>query len=255
MEERKKVSFDLLGRKINYLMSRSDGEEEVFVEDAKKYSNFISKILKPNSIVIDIGARDGDSLIPLFGILNKKCTIVAFEPNDSESIYIEKNLELNGFNYDNFIIVKKALGPQDGKLDFVVDIKGRNGGLKNNNTKIGRWDEEIQVNSTTFESLPQSIKNVILEADFIKSDTEGSDLEVLRQLSKTIDRSRPYIQIEWWPFTEKDIADFCNIKKYIPFDFSNMQFRYSIDLNQRCHDLFLVPNEKVECFLNRLNSK
>jgi hypothetical protein len=106
----------------------------------------------------------------------------------------------------------------------------------------------------------------MLKASFIKVDTEGSDIIVLKELLPVINKTRPFIFFEWYPGTEKEFFSFVNENKYnfvdiheeiicMSPDMKTINKGYNVPLkmlstisasNTRvfCKDLFLVPFEK-----------
>jgi len=150
-------------------------------------------------------------------------------------------------DYNNF-----AIGEKTELRDFVWDTKARNGGFKTEQinkpgASICTWDKEFQVQSFCWNDLKGELKDKMMEASYIKTDTEGCDVEVLNELLPIIKKTRPFITMEWWPFTEKKIQDFVNANKYVVVHPELRQIMYGLDLrNGYCHDLFLIPSEKIK---------
>ena len=67
----KKATVRLKGAKrdIYYLTPNKDGSVKNFTAHCQKTYDLLKLFLEPNATVIDVGARDGDSLIPLLPIL------------------------------------------------------------------------------------------------------------------------------------------------------------------------------------------
>ena len=252
MREKKTIRLQGTEKDLYYLNPSEDGTEAKFTKHCQKTYDFLKLFIRPNATVIDIGARDGDSLLPLLAILEEGSRIIAFEPEKTEFDFLVQNLDMintlkGQVDYNNF-----AIGKKTELRDFVWDTKTRNGGFKTEQiNKPGasncKWDKEFQVQSFCWNDLEETLKNKMLEASYIKVDTEGSDIEALTELLPVIKKTRPFILTEWWPFTEKEITEFVNANKYAVIDPEHKKIMSKLDLkNGYCRDLFLVPLEKLK---------
>ena len=252
MREKKTIRIQGAEKDLYYLTANKEGSTEKFTEYCQKTYDFLKLFIRPNATVIDIGARDGDSLIPLLAILEEGSRIIAFEPEKTEFDFLVQNLDMintlkGQVDYNNF-----AIGKKTELRDFVWDTKARNGGFKTEQiNKPGasncNWDKEFQIQSFCWEDLEETLKDKMTKASYIKVDTEGSDIEVLNELLPIINKTRPFITTEWWPFTEKEIAEFVATNKYVCVDPKHKAIINKLDLrNGYCRDLFLIPSEKLK---------
>jgi FkbM family methyltransferase len=158
--------------------------------------NFLKKIVKKNSNVIDIGANIGRYSFMLQRIISSKNICYSFEPNPriffimNSLIYLLNinNISLLNFaisnkesvvNFKNIFSVKKLY---DTRRDWYFDF--------NTESRIVKSNKFIKVNSTTIDRF--FFKNI----SFIKIDTEGNDYKVLLNCKETIKTSLPNILIE-----------------------------------------------------------
>jgi FkbM family methyltransferase len=182
---------------------------------------------------VDIGARNGDSIRELVPSKDRIKSIVCFEPNPEEFKKLEIVSKENGLESS---LNQFAISKESGTLDFVWDEKERNGGLKNEISLSQNWDSEKKFKCLCWEDFSDDLKMKLSKANFIKVDTEGSDIEALMQLNEIIKKNHPTIMTEWFPNTEEKIKEFCN------------EFSYSVvDPETRkaptkwCHNLILMP--------------
>lgn len=97
--------------------------------------NFLNTSSVENNVYLDIGACVGELSFPFADMFK---TIYSFEPNtEAIKIFNEKN------NYDNVILINKALGDSDGEVMF-----GGFGGLKRYNQSGVRRNDNINEMNT-----------------------------------------------------------------------------------------------------------
>lgn len=234
--------------------------------------SFLSKIIEPNATVIDVGARDGDSLLPILPILKEDYHIIAFEPIEKEFNKLVKTLTEYNIPENQFTCNQFAIDSETREADFLYDTEDRNGGIKDKLDSVSKiafkntgfvtqsqWNQEFTVQCFCWKDLKEDLKNKMMKASFIKVDTEGSDIVVLKELLPVIKKSRPFILFEWYPGTEKEFMSFLeenllvgiNVPRQVPFFSSDMKtvlMGYEIPLGKLNYrrDLFVVPLEKYE---------
>lgn len=167
-------------------------------ENDFKYLKFYFKNKK--IYIIDVGASDGISVIFFLKILNIK-KIFCYEPH---SIYVEKLKQLKNFhkikifNYglSNKSLKKKVFYPVFKFFFFKMPLLSYTFYSKKNLENQLRLDfkqklliENSNINLKKFKLLNQKI-------DFIKIDTNGHELSVIKTLLSQINRDKPLIIIE-----------------------------------------------------------
>ena len=121
-----------------------------------KELNNISKLIKPNSVVLDIGAQTGNMAVA-YSLFAKN--VIAFEPNPATYEVLEKNSTLNPITPYNF-----AISTKEGTCEFHYSDPGLcNGGY------ASVLDKGVGV---TGHSLPLDIYMVNV-VDFILSNNSA----------------------------------------------------------------------------------
>lgn len=127
------------------------------------------------SVVVDIGAHIGTFAVPIARVAGDT---IAFEPSHEASTLLLKNATENNARIR---VVNKALGSTVGSGTLVIR-KASNAGA---NTLVPGGDIPV----TTLD-------DEVRDADFIKMDVEGMEVEVLRGGIRLIERARPIVLFE-----------------------------------------------------------
>lgn len=180
-----------------------------------RYEKF-SKIIDPNSVVLDIGASSGVFTF-LFAACAKK--VIAFEPNPT----IYQNLLLNmSYNrkFNNILPYQLACTKETKKYVFnYTDPKlygdGSNGGLLDtltDKTFKKFHDTQIEVDGVNVaDFLNTTHKSDVDDIKFIKIDAEGYDKEILKTLSPIIEKNHPLLMVEAFKLlSPEEIKDYYN---------------------------------------------
>jgi len=172
--------------------------------------------LKEGDWVVDAGANVG-----MFSILAAKKVgdegkVFAFEPILETQKLLKRNIELNGIK--NIEIVPFALGDKKGELNFSMYPKSLE-------CSSGFFDNEGGVEKVKQISLDEFIEeNNISKVDFIKSDVEGMERNLLIGAEATIKKFKPRLAICTYhrpddpEILEKMIKDFSPEYKIIKDD-------------------------------------
>ncbi len=190
-----KVNLEVNDKKINYYrwLHPFQGNWELDALFNKKELDNTSKLIKPNSIVLDIGAQTGNMAVA-YSLFAKN--VIAFEPNPATFEILEKNSTLNSITPYNFAISK-----EEGECEFHYSDPGLcNGGYASIlDNGIGTTGHSLpldiyKVNIVNFlkKYHPNDFNNI----SFIKIDAEGHDKEILPTLKEIIDINKPIIQTE-----------------------------------------------------------
>lgn len=154
-------------------------ENKIEFRRKRFYSNF----LKAGDIYFDVGANEGNRILP---ILNMGIKIIAIEPQ-AELI---NNLKEKFGNH--ITIVPKGLGATEDKkiMHISVDHVFSSFSKKwiSSTKESGRlakieWNEKREIEMTTLDNLIDQYG----VPNFVKIDVEGYELDVLKGLSKPID--------------------------------------------------------------------
>jgi len=149
-----KLSF---GSRVEFLHSI----HEIFIDEIYK-----QKFDKEDPYIIDCGANIGLSII----YMKKLCPnskIIAFEPDDTNYSYLEKNVQ--SFGFSSVKIFKEAIWIENTFLNFQSE-----GSLA---SRIGGEDSKsIKVKATRLHDL------IDRPVDFLKIDIEGAEYKVLMDI-------------------------------------------------------------------------
>lgn len=207
-----------------------------FIEFINKVSNFIPE----GSDVIDIGAFDGDTSIPLSLAAGPNGKCINFECGPAWNklqINTAINPFLNNLNYNYAASNKNDI--------TVFNYSNSVGGPKYKTDYIGSYPQKRLVNEIDISQLLDKLN--LKNLNFIKTDTEGFDVQILFFLEKQIDKFRPVIHIEWFPTTENELINFLINKNYFSVDYFNFK-KFEILPNYWVQDLFLIPKEKNQIY-------
>jgi FkbM family methyltransferase len=172
--------------------------------------------IKPGMTCIDIGGHSGDSAIPM--MVKCRSTVLTVEPNPVILPYLHFNCDINK-HLGRFVVATEAVTNKTAdNLKFGDHQNGMcNGGI------IGEtWDDETlrKVNAMTGDTITVSgmtledMCNKYLTAKeisrigFIKTDTEGHDIEIIRSSRDILVKYKPVLFTEWFfAYSDKDTAE------------------------------------------------
>ena len=105
--------------------------------------------------------------------------------------------------------------------------------------------------------------NVEFKVDFIKIDTEGGEIDILKGSNNLVTRDLPIISVEYGPggydaygYDPDTLFTWARSHDYWIFDLFGHQFR-SIEQWNKCvaqyyWDYLLIPNQKISCLSDRI---
>jgi FkbM family methyltransferase len=157
-------------------------------------------------LAVDIGAYLG-----IYSILAAKLgcpRVLAFEPNSSNFVQLQKNLLLNNLG-DSVESHRVAVGAESKTVSMITP-----GGRPNSSgsqisdsptgRELGSWEIESDVDMVTLDSL---LDDETARISVIKIDAEGYELFVLQGATKTLKSQGPSILIELLNEEKKSEAD------------------------------------------------
>lgn len=145
-------------------------------------------LVKPDDTVIDIGANHGMFTLAAVKAVGPRGRVIAFEPNPVCFKTMTDNLELNGIK--NVVAHQCGLADKEAALTLTVPKVNDGQGT------LVPWDRNLPFD--THQVQVEVGDNILRDVSprLIKIDTEGFEVNVLRGLSNTIERSHPYIITE-----------------------------------------------------------
>ena len=156
------------------------------------------EILKEGDFCIDIGAHSGDSTLPMALAVNKSGCVLALEPNPYVYHVLEKNARTN-HHIVNIRTMMAAVAAEEGFLEFEYSDSGFCNGGRHEGISALRHGHafKLEVYCVDIEKeLREDFSDLLPRLKFIKVDTEGYDLYVLRSMEKIIKEYRPIIKAE-----------------------------------------------------------
>lgn len=192
------------------------------------------QLIKPGSAAIDVGTHSGDTTIPM-GLFaydkdrNTKGRIIGIEPNPELHPLIEACYALNTHVAD-FFLQKCAVTSRDLDEIELADHGNSNcnGGIIGTYSDVLRKDLENKAGvryksqGKTLRTIAKEYSNIINPRDiqFIKTDCEGYDKEIIRSSKEILQEIKPALFVEWFDwFSPEDSADlFAAIEEagYVP---------------------------------------
>ncbi|WP_148294339.1 FkbM family methyltransferase [Azospirillum sp. B506] len=223
----------------------------------KSYRRF----LKRGDIIIDVGAHSGRHSQHFVDIVGESGRVIAFEPLDYFwRITSEKLKPYSWFECHNV-----ALSNYNGVSEFTV-ARGtpEESGLKRKEYIYPeRADpEQVQVDVRCLDNYTTNLEGV----SYIKIDIEGGEIDCIKGGIDSIKKFRPILSIEygWNGYSRYGYkkSDIFNISKSIGYSITdifsihipNIDEWESICDHVAYWDFFMVPNEKLKEFCQKLES-
>ena|SRR3990167_5269170 len=180
-------------------------------------AELIKRYVKPNTIVIDVGAHIGTHTMMLSRCVQNEGVVIAFEPQAKLCRELSMNLQLN--QCANVIPIHCALGTHSGVV-YLEPVRPNNEGYRCITSK--RPTEQVAlVMLDAFQLTPVSC---------IKIDAESYELEVLKGAYHTIMNNKPVIIIEIGGGWSREQEENINPKQYLKdvMDLLENVFNYRI---------------------------
>ena len=215
---------------------------------------YLSKLIKLNSVAIDIGAHTGNMSVGYSLFADK---VIAFEPNPATFEVLEKNSKLN----PKIVPYNLGCSDEEGEIEFHYSDPGFNNGGYATKTDFGIG---VTGHSTPIEVYCVNVDNLIKELhsddynniSYIKIDCEGHDKSILPTLKNIIEVNRPIIQTEIYDgLTDREkmeLIDTIDSLNYECYNFSsadddidNLGDRITTD---SVGDLSLISGHNLICF-------
>jgi FkbM family methyltransferase len=193
--------------------------------------DFFKSIIRKDSLVIDIGANTGDLTVPIALATGNKGMVLALDPNTQVFAVLAANAKLNK-DKTNIVPLQFAATETDGEFYFASsEATFSNGGLINdtNDSAHGKFKLKDKVRGMHLETyLRKHFAEWIPNISFIKVDTEGNDLSVLKTVENIIADYKPSVVAEIFPTLTKqerdDMFHFFSEKGYTIYDLSHLDF-------------------------------
>lgn len=205
------LEYNLIESKENiHIVPRSEKIGHTWSNGNVWEKHLINKFynLLPNDeffVVFDLGAQTG-----CFSLMSKffpNSSWYSFEPIKEAAEVLKENLSLN--NISNVEVYQKAVMDYSGKIILNMPDMG-NWGLSTIGSDVLRFDNVNEKREIECMTLDDFVKEKqIKKVHFMKLDTEGAELYILKGCKETILRDHPIILME---YNETNMKQ-CGVKK------------------------------------------
>lgn len=160
--------------------------------------NFYRTYVRHGDFIIDIGANEGDTTVPMAIAAGKEGLTLALEPNPHVFKVLEANAKLNP-GFTRIVPLNFAATAYDGEFTFGSgDPSYGNGGIvgfTHNQSRNVRY--QFQVTGKNLEDyLRKNFADKLPRLTLIKVDAEGYDKEILKTLKGVITEFKPTLITE-----------------------------------------------------------
>lgn len=146
----------------------------------------VRRLVRTGDVALDVGAHAGHYSILLASLVGGGGRVIAFEPAPTNIQTLRQNLQLNEIERITDAL-QVAVGDEVGEVEFFTD--GGTGGTEFSMfaQRHGKGGAAFRVASTTLDTVLH--ERGVEVVHFMKIDTEGAELAVLRGAEQTIRRS------------------------------------------------------------------
>ncbi|MGA3263661.1 MAG: FkbM family methyltransferase [Terracidiphilus sp.] len=184
-----------------------------------KETPYFKSLLKPHSVVFDVGANVGYYSLTAAPLVGFEGRIYAFEPATRQFGRLKENASRNGFR--QILPYKLALSDKAGEAVLHLENVFNTGSASLRAAGIKNISAEM-VTCTTLDEFVES--QALDRLDVIKIDVEGYELAVLNGGRKTLERFHPVLLVEVKEhhqrlagFSRKELFDWLIARNYLPF--------------------------------------
>lgn len=186
-------------------------------------TRYFKSLLKPCSVVFDIGANVGYYSLIAAPLVGSGGRIYAFEPVSQQFGRLKDNALRNGFC--QILPYKLALSDKTGEALIHLEDEFNTGSASLRPAKIQNALDEI-VACATLDDFVES--QALDRLDVIKIDVEGYESAVLKGGHKTLEAFRPALLVEVKEilqrsagFSRQELFDWLCARNYLPFRISS----------------------------------
>jgi FkbM family methyltransferase len=181
---------------VKYIITNFSGSklacidsESIWIVLSPDSENWIWSYLRlgKGDVFVDVGAHVGKYTVSIAKVVGEKGLVIAIEPHPENYKILMENVRLNGLK--NVIGLNIAAWSEECKLKlFIAGMHGRHSIKKD--FGLGSLSVKARPLDDVFDEL------VLKRCNYIKIDVEGSELEVLKGLVKTLKKYSPTVIVE-----------------------------------------------------------
>lgn len=165
-----------------------------------KETAWFGRIVKPGDTVVDIGANVGHYTLIGSKLVGEKGRVFAFEPDPVSFALLERNVRLNGLT--NVVLEQKAVSSEPGSIRLYIAADNKGDHRIYQPTGEGR--QYVDVEAVTLDDYFAEDSRGI---DFVKIDTQGAEVVILRGMKRILRDSRElHMAVEYWPWGLSDFG-------------------------------------------------
>lgn len=211
----------------------------------------MKRLVNLGDVGMDVGANIGTHALIMGKLVGNRGKVFAFDPNPESQRRLKENIDLNKFS--NVRVLTFALSEKSGKMNLWAagdKMLDRGTASLYDLPKLTKSVSEVQVKN--MDEFVQSEN--LSRLNFIKIDTRGSDLPIIRGAAFSIDKFRPYIIFEYnkenWEHSNsgwEEAKSFFETRDYILYLVS----KNGVSLIQNktdektSYNIVAVPKEKI----------
>lgn len=164
--------------------------KEIFLENV--YEKFYN--LKPNDVVVDVGANIGAFAIKAALEVAPSGHVFAVEPASSNFHLLERNIRRNSLE-ESCTAMHCAFGNSASTGKLHIYTRGASNSLVNR-PESERLLKSLRTEDVQIDTLDDVLFHKLTRLDFLKIDVEGFELEVLKGAENTLSKFHPKIALE-----------------------------------------------------------
>jgi FkbM family methyltransferase len=214
------------------------------------------RFLKRGDVVMDVGAHTGTHAVNFLNAVGPEGNVLAFEPLPDVHLELRRGLAASHPNLRTFEL---ALSSAPSNTASFVRAEGS---LSESGLKQREYNDPKSVSPSDISVKVETIDRVVSQVGlsklaYIKMDIEGGELDAIAGGTKTIERFRPIISVEYggqaygaYGHVEDSLFEVASKLRYRVFD----PFMQDIGAKEvwdkaksrYCWDYFLVPLERMD---------
>ena len=175
---------------------KNDFETDFLINEIFDGECYWFKTEKKSPLIVDCGAHIGISIL-YYKHIYPASKIIAFEPDKQSFELLKKNVEFN--NLEDVKLFNMAISDFEGDALMYGDFSQNSESV--GNTIIKNWGDRngFTTSSISVQKLSGIIRN--LSVDYLKIDTEGTELAVLKDIEQYMSQVKT-IYVEFHEYNE-----------------------------------------------------
>jgi FkbM family methyltransferase len=172
----------------------------------------VDSCIRPDSLVIDIGANIGSHALPMARFVGDRGRVVAVEPTRFAYSKFLSNIKLNPKLSNRLIPINAALteggpnGASNGAFYSRWPLRGSE--ADRHPEHLGKFETADGARFLSLDSLLTELRSrheITAPVAFIKMDVDGNELQVLKGAGTTLTTDRPVMLIEITPHVQDEV--------------------------------------------------